>query len=108
MTALDRLQLADFDPHCGSTFRLGPSSFDAAEPVSIAEALEVELTEAKALGPAPEGGRQPFSLLFRAAAGQPFEQGVYRLEHPQLGDLDLFLVPVDQRDGSRFYEAVFT
>lgn len=58
---------------------------------------------------APEGRRAPFSLTFREPRATTYlQQATVRLEHEDLGDLDLFLVPIGPDvDGMR-YEAVFT
>ncbi len=48
-----------------------------------------------------------FSLLFDCAGAQ-VAQGSYALSHPQLGQLDLFLVPTQLRhDGPILLQAVF-
>jgi hypothetical protein len=43
--------------------------------------------------------RRPHDLL---------PQRIYRLEHDELGALDLFLVPIGRDDSGVRYEAVFT
>ncbi|MDB5298839.1 MAG: hypothetical protein JWO87_502 [Phycisphaerales bacterium] len=71
------------------------------------EVLELTLAEATPMRGGRPGGRKPFSLMFRAAAGVYFPQGIYRLEHDTLGAMELFLVPIaPDGQGSRF-EAVF-
>ncbi|MBX3736128.1 MAG: hypothetical protein KF715_05525 [Candidatus Didemnitutus sp.] len=47
-----------------------------------------------------------FSLHF-LAEGEKLEQGIYRLNHAALGEIDLFLVPVQKRKIGILYEAVF-
>lgn len=72
--------------------------------------LIVQLVEAEPRGSFdPEmQTRQPFSLLFRGPPEPLLPQGLYRMNHRQLGDLELFLVPIGpDRQGMR-YEAVFT
>ena len=68
-----------------------------------APGFEVELVEVTEISREP-GGRAPFSLVFKGGPKPPLEQRIYRVEHDELGELDIFLVPiaVDQ------YEAVFT
>lgn len=98
---LDRLQLAVFEPLVGR--RVGISR--AGE-----EELEVELVEARGLGGGEGAARQPFSLLYRGPAAPILEQGIYRLAHGELGELELFLVPLgpDREGGDAIlYEAVF-
>jgi hypothetical protein len=63
-------------------------------------------SEPGGLGPDGQQRRQ-FSLVFRAATAQVWQQGVYLLTHPELGELELFLVPIgSDADGVR-YEAAF-
>lgn len=52
---------------------------------------------------------QPFTLLFLGAAGGYLPQHTARLHHDQLGELDVFIVPLGPRpgDGRQQYEAVF-
>jgi len=52
-------------------------------------------------------GRQPWSLLFRTEKSASFEQAIYRVSHPSLGALDLFLVPVGPDESGMRYEAIF-
>lgn len=47
-----------------------------------------------------------FSLLFRGEVELP--QATYSLQHAELGDVQLFLVPVGLVDGHFEYESVFT
>jgi hypothetical protein len=100
-TSLDRLTAEDFAPLIGDAF-----AFDAGEPGR----LELELVEVNAV---PDSGvgtaeREPFELLFRGPAEPIFAQQIFPLEHPALGRLDVFLVPVGrQQDGAR-YEAIFS
>lgn len=55
----------------------------------------------------PQAPRQPFSLLFRGPPEGVLPQGVYPLEHPELGRLEIFLVPISRTDDGVRYEAVF-
>ena len=55
--------------------------------------------------PSPRG--DPFSLRFDSPANARGGQGIYRLGHPQLGILEIFLVPVAPVDGRPQFEAVF-
>ncbi len=56
--------------------------------------------------PAPPGSEQ-FSLYFRRT-GEVLAQGVCLLEHDDLGELDLFLVPVAREVDTVEYEACFS
>lgn len=94
---LGELTLETFEPRIGDAFAI------AAEPASI----DLVLHSALALGEWP-GGRQPFSLTFRGPAEPVLPQGTYRLEHAELGALDIFVVPIGHSADATSYEAVFT
>jgi hypothetical protein len=105
---LDRLTVTDFEPLCGSAFR---AELPGAGP------LELGLITATAL-PAPpprvqgggaDGGarRHPFSLIFRVRTPLHLPQGTYPLAHDQLGQLDVFLVPVGRDADGLLLEAIF-
>jgi len=52
--------------------------------------------------------RVPFSLVFLGPREPVLPQRIYPLVHDELGEIELFLVPIAQDgDGTR-YEAVFT
>ncbi len=55
--------------------------------------------------PSPRG--QPFSLTLVAPVGLKGPQGIYRLLHPELGVLPVFLVPMEPKPGGFRLEAVF-
>lgn len=54
--------------------------------------------------------REPFSVIFLGPLEPILAQSMYRLRHSELGELDLFLVPVGpDRDNSGIqYEAIFS
>lgn len=59
--------------------------------------------------PRPSRGRVAFSVFWLGAPGaRILPQATRTLHHPDLGDLQLFLVPVEQRDGRVRYQAVFS
>jgi hypothetical protein len=51
--------------------------------------------------------QEQFSLFFRGPLETAFRQGIHRLEHERLGELQLFLVPVDRKPDGMVYEAAF-
>ena len=90
--------LAQFEPLVGSPFTLQ---------LDDASCLTTQLIEARpGHYPGPEG-RASFSLTFEAPPEPPLPQRIYRLQHAQLGSLDLFLVPVARSATGLHYEAVF-
>ncbi|SFN50515.1 DUF6916 family protein [Dokdonella immobilis] len=60
---------------------------------------------ARLKSPSPRG--EPFALTLAAPAATRGTQGLYRLQHPQLGTLEVFLVPIAPVDGQALFEAVF-
>lgn len=98
-TEADPFTLARFEPLVGSRFTLKLDG--AAE-------LPARLVDARASRGTAPGGRQPFSLTFEAAAEPALQQQIYRVEHPQLDAMDIFLVPVARTAAGLQYEAVFS
>ena len=66
--------------------------------------VELDLVEVEELGAASDGRRAPFSLVFAGAEGPTLPQRIYRVEHDELGSIDLFLVPI----AADRYQAVFS
>jgi len=69
--------------------------------------LPVKLSEARPLGVRLESIREPFSLMFVAARPLRLPQGIYKMRHPQLGEMEVFLVQVAVDANSSTLEAVF-
>jgi Domain of unknown function (DUF6916) len=69
--------------------------------------LPVKLSEARPLGTRPESIREPFSLTFVAGRPLKLPQGIYKMRHPELGEMELFLVQVAADQTSSAFEAVF-
>lgn len=101
MPDLKDLALDHFRPRVDSDFQCTAEDAD----------LSLRLTEAEPIHTAQkltEGQRKPFSLTFRGPKDQPLEQGLYELDHGEMGSQELFLVPISEDDEGRYYEAVFT
>ena len=67
--------------------------------------VAVELVEVSELRSARHN--EAFSLVFRGPRAAFLPQAMYRFHHADLGELDIFIVPIGQEDGDLFYEAVF-
>jgi hypothetical protein len=98
---LRSLVLADFAPLVGKTFPVndGPNALAA-----------LVLSDARSLGsaPSPSERSESFSLLFTSAERGHAPQAIYSLEHPELGAIEVFLVPVGPApNGGMQYEAIF-
>ncbi len=73
-----------------------------------AEKLEVDLIQVEDLGDAAESKRRrPFSVIFRGAPEYVLPQQIYPIEHPKMGTLELFIVPIGPDDVGMRFEAVF-
>ena len=96
---LEALTPATFERYRGSTFRVAGED----------DPLDLRLTGIDQLPTEPQGPRpEPFSLVFTGPFQRPLDQRSYRLEHTDLGELEIFLVPIGyDTDGERLYEAVF-
>lgn len=98
MLALDQVDRTTFAPHLGETF----------EAVFPDGRLPFTLAEVRPLGAARPGViREPFALTFHAPPKHRFPQHTYRLEHPTLGAMELFLVQVGATPQAAHLEAVF-
>jgi hypothetical protein len=107
MADLGWLTYDQFSERVGETFDVAVGD-GRVVPVVLVEATE----SSEAGGPGPDGEqRRQFSLEFRGSAGQVLPQRTYALTHAELGDLELFLVPIGPDkgpdDGGMRYEAVF-
>jgi hypothetical protein len=71
------------------------------------ETLDVTLVECEPLG-GTAMSRVPFSLVFLGPPEPVLPQRIYPLGHDELGDFELFLVPIAQDDEGTRYQAVFT
>lgn len=80
----------------GSPFRL---SLPTGAPV------ELVLTDLQVLHTDPRFDQ--FSLTFHAPREVAPEQGLYRLVHPELGAMDILLVPIRRAGTGHDFEAVF-
>jgi len=85
-----------FAGQVGSPFRVVGGAFDSVE-LRLAE-----LTDGKA---AP--GYELFSLFFHGPPAPRLDQATYTMEHPALGTVVLFLVPVGALPSGIRYEALF-
>lgn len=97
---LDTLKSSDFAVHVGQYFRV---QLDGMEPIDL------ELMSAQEFGEAANGKRHPFSLMFLGPESPRYLlQHTYWLRHAEMGELDVFIVPIGP-DGKRMrYEAIFS
>jgi hypothetical protein len=66
----------------------------------------VDVTEFKNYSPI---NRLPFSLIFQTVDTlSGFSQGTYEINHPEMGGMDIFLVPIGPDSEGMRYEAIFS
>lgn len=75
------------------------SLIDAADPIELEL---VEVTE-----PTVTASQTFFSLFFLGSPDYMLPQGTYRINHEQLGEMMVFLVPTARDNNGFRYEAVF-
>ena len=51
--------------------------------------------------------QEEFSLEFRSPLNMFLDQGVHNLSHDQIGDFELFIVPIRRDEHGFYYEAIF-
>jgi hypothetical protein len=94
---LESLHKEDFAAHLNSDFEL-----------AVDEAAVMSLRLIEISGPGIEGAQEQFSLLFRGPLEALLNQGIRTLQHPALGVLDLFLVPISRDSQGIVYDAAFS
>lgn len=85
-----RLEREFFDGCEGTIFTIVATGIPGAMDQPFGP-IEIELTEAEDRS---TDVIDAFSLLFRGARELEFRQANYRLQHPEIGEIDLFLVPI--------------
>ncbi len=53
-------------------------------------------------------GREPFSIILQSSNPRVMPQQIYRFSNDYLGEIELFIVPIDQDESGVRYEAVFS
>lgn len=101
---LESLTPRSFEEHVGSRFDL---VLEGQEPLAL------ELAEISRYEENPDflARKEPFSLIFFGPSHPVLPQAIYHVDHPALGRLEIFLVPIGpdptrKRSGMR-YEAAF-
>jgi hypothetical protein len=76
--------------------------------VPESQPIELELVEVKSYpsGPGEQEGMERFSIFFLGPAETFLPQDTYRVTHEEMGDLDLFLVPIAREELGFRYETI--
>lgn len=91
---------SQFEKHAQDPFHIAFGS-DVAHPCQVKEVKT-------GVQPNNPEFNEQFSVVFTCPETQVFEQGVYQVKHEQLGEFELFLVPIFGDQQGVDYEAVFT
>jgi ribosomal protein L13 len=97
MAEIKSLSKSDFNPHLNTKFEIHTDA------LGVVEAELVEITGEK------YENQESFSLIFSTPKDKVFEQKIYKIKHPQMGEMDLFMVPIasSQKD-EMHYQVVFS
>ena len=93
------LTRSDFTPHRDTAFAL--STADTPIDLTLQAVNDLPADDA------PAAHEHQFALVFRGPAEPVLRQQTVELQHPTLGAVALFLVPVKQTETDTHYEAVF-
>lgn len=94
------LSLNDFSSHLNTTFKIQ---------ISDEIQLDAELIEITKLNNYSPLQRNPFSIVFRTdQKNEYYQQGIFTIVHPEIGNLELFLTPIGFDKVGMTYEAVFS
>ncbi len=71
-----------------------------------ASSLVIRVTDLNSYSPLE---RKPFSVELQTTGDMTYRpQGICRIDHPVVNDLEVFLVPIGKDDNGMKYEAVFS
>lgn len=91
---------AEFRQYLNTPFRV---QVNAPKPIDLTlVAVESRPSEAH-----EQQGMERFSVFFLSSLEFLLPQSLYRLSHPQMGEFELFLVPITQEADGYRYEAVY-
>ncbi len=92
-----------FHPLVGQQFRLATPG-GPARAVQLVDVVDSPRTPGRDDAGMPF--RRSFSLMFHDPEGPMLPQGTYRVQHPMLGIVGLFIVPIGPHEQDVVYEAV--
>lgn len=93
---------AEFSKHVNTKFRLNANTADGSQ-------IQLKLSEVKGYAKKAEehSGMERFSAFFDGPGEVQLPQGIYSLSHDQMGEFEIFLVPIARDERGFRYEAVF-
>jgi hypothetical protein len=103
-TMTEHFTIDAFADRTGETFTIHPDDARSL-PVTLTEVADLTSTSGPGVFGRP---RAPFSLVFHGPPDVVLPQQIYRLEHPELGSFELFLVAIGPDGRGQRYQAIFT
>lgn len=85
-----------FSQHAGSKFQVQ---------IDENSGVELELAEVSEINVYPR--QEEFAIVFRGPSDAFLDQGVRLFTHEEMGQFELFIVPIRQDERGFYYEAVF-
>lgn len=89
-----------FSRHLNTQFRV---IIESADPVNL-ELVEVAVRKGE---PSEQAGMERFSTFFYGPSSVLLPQRTYDLVHSEMGEMQIFIVPIQQDERGIKYEAVF-
>src|SRR5262245_31830038 len=86
----------EFSKHANTKFQV---------PMDEHPPVELDLIEVSELKMYPR--QEEFTILFRGPLEAFLDQGVRPIKHDQMGEFELFIVPIKQDEQGFYYEAIF-
>ena len=97
MIDVSNLKKSTFDPYLNNKFEVHTQS------VGVVEVELIEITDDS------DEYMENFSLIFKGPLEKPFEQRIHQLKHPEMGELELFLVPITYgKMDAMYFQAIFS
>ena len=93
---LAQLKAENFSKHLNSKFKIFYTD-DFIVEAELTEVFEIKTQE----------NLESFSLIFLFPPDSPIEQRTFKVEHSEMGIMELFLVPIGQKDNGIRYESIF-
>ena len=96
---MSNLTEKEFSKHTGTEFQTEVNQ----------QTFALKLAEVKGYIPKEneQRGMERFSIFFDGPGEFRLPQGIYHLRHEQMGEIDIFLVPISGDEQGYRYEAVF-
>ena len=89
----------EFSQHVGSEFLLSVNEQNIPLKLAEVKGYSAQANE--------QAGMERFSVFFEGPDNISLPQATYPIRHEQMGDFDLFLVPISRNETGFRYEAVF-